>query len=40
MQLELTTQVFKIEYLDSDGEYYVATNFDELQDGTNLRLKK
>jgi len=40
IQLELTSQAIKIEYLDSDGEYYVATNFDELEDGTNLRIKK
>jgi len=39
MQLELTTHILKFEYLDSDGEYYVATNFDGLEDGTNLRLK-
>jgi len=39
MQLELTLQVIiKIKYLDNDGEYYVASDFDDLKDATKLEI--
>jgi len=37
-QAKLESQEFEIEYLDTDGEYYVATDFDDLKDATNLRI--
>jgi len=38
-QTRLESQTFDIEYLDTDGEYYVAADFDDLKDVTNLRIK-
>jgi len=39
-QTRLEPETFEIEYLDSDGVYYVASDFDDLKDTTNLRVKK
>jgi len=39
-QARLEPETFEIEYLDTDEEYYVANDFDDLKDVTNLRIKK
>jgi len=38
-RFKLELYSFEIEYLDNDGEYYIADDSDDLKGATNLRIK-
>jgi len=39
-RFKFEVHTFEIEYLDPDGKYYIADDYDDLKDATNLRIKK
>jgi len=39
-RFNLEVHTFEIEYLDSDGVYYAADDYDDLKDSPSLRIQK